>query len=208
MAKRADRPESAKKQEAGKKRSSRKKTAPVTIPPLDELPTVFVAVSVITWGELILAVYNPKWGSFTLPMTKHRRLVDRKARVMRDEHWPTTAARAAAEWTGALFSSATASSAPGLSLVSLKHLLTTVRVIQGDRDGKVKAYNFRVYGLDFVTEPQLVPGSVTTWLTADRFLDENLCPISDTARLITGWLREVAQRQGKTFPDPTIDWTP
>jgi hypothetical protein len=31
-----------------------------------------VAVTVITRGQQILAVYNPDWGDFTLPMTKRR----------------------------------------------------------------------------------------------------------------------------------------
>src|SRR5437868_6979168 len=36
------------------------------------LPAVDVAVTVIARGALLLAVYNPSWGAFTLPMTKRR----------------------------------------------------------------------------------------------------------------------------------------
>lgn len=172
--------------------------------------SVFVAAVLVTWGEHILSVFNPKWGEFTLPMTKQRKLVDTETAFTTLEPWKNAAARAASEALGVIFCPEGHDGAQCESILSLpfEQRLITARIAQSDRDGEIKAYQFHIYELPFVDNdrPQMVPGSVTTWLTSEQILDTNLRPISFTARSIVGALQGVAKAQGKRFPDSTIDW--
>ena len=58
--------------------------------PGTDIPEVEVAVAVIQLADRILAVYNPQWRCFTLPMTKRRKWVDPNPEVKsktREEDW-------------------------------------------------------------------------------------------------------------------------
>ena len=152
-----------------------------------EVPVVFVAAVVVRCRDRILLVHNPKWGAFTLPMTKQRESADPKTGKVKAEPWPNAAARAAGEWLGSLFyldGKTKKTVLPGLPLASLKRITEMAGVLQSDRDGLLKAYNIRVYGIQFDVQPSLIHGSNSCWLTADEILDERLGPISRTARLI------------------------
>ena len=62
---------------------------------------VEVAVTVMARDAKLLAVYNHKWGAFSLPMTKRKKWQDPKIPVgVCEEEWIVAAARAAAEILG------------------------------------------------------------------------------------------------------------
>lgn len=143
-----------------------------------EFAVLDVAVTVIKSGKDILAVYNPNWDSFTLPMTKRRHWEDADAKSSRwYEEWIDAAARAAAQWLGQT------------TRGELAFLLDLANLRQGDRDGTWKRYHFRVFALSLKERPKLMPGAITEWLTRDDFIDENRRPISPTARRIIGDLK-------------------
>ena len=132
-----------------------------------------VAVVLITRDEKILAVYNHKWRSFTLPMTKRLKWEDPdRASVVREEDWEDAAARAAAEWLQRIL------------IGELEHLLDVEDYLQGDEDGRWQRYHFKVYRVVVGDSEKLPEGAIVTWLTADQFADPNYRPISTTARHI------------------------
>lgn len=149
-----------------------------------------VAVTVIERGGLLLAVYNEKWSSFTLPMTKRRQWKDPEVPgVVTDEEWIDAAARAAAEWLGRT------------STTDPKHLSDTVPEFhQSDRDGRWKHYRFQVFQVSLEEGREPRSGAVAEWLTPEQFLDEERRPISPTARYLIGKLKGEAILQGRAFP--------
>lgn len=134
-------------------------------------PEVEVAVSVIVRGNQILAVYNPKWMAFTLPMTKRRRWQDPNIPpAQREEAWIDAAARAAAEWLGCTVTGLTELPAE----ISPYH--------QSDREGQWNRYNFRIFRLTLEANQESLEGTVTQWLTHEQLLDANRRPLSPTVR--------------------------
>ena len=128
-----------------------------------------VAAVLITQGSRVLVVYNAKWGSFSLPMTKRRKWDDPNIPVAhREESWTTAAARAAAE-------------SLGRTVTGLEFLADVPRFGQGDRDGAWKRYHFQVFRLAVPAGTELRPGTVGEWLTVDELLDPARGPISPTA---------------------------
>jgi len=150
---------------------------------------VQVSVTLIVRGGKLLAAYNPKWGSFTLPMTKVRLWEDLDVEGVRwREEWPDAAGRAAAEWLGRTDTQAR------------RFLLDVADFQQSDRDGKLKYYHFRVFAV-FVDEgASLAPGAVAEWLTVEEWLDEDRWPISPTGRYLIQRLRTEADQTGGAFP--------
>lgn len=148
------------------------------------LDSAAVAVAVICRGPFILAVYNPDWGSFTLPMTKRRVWDQDPESGTRYETWIDAAMRAAGEVLGRTL--AREEVLPGTfarpDLDSPEPLLELNDFVQGDRTGVVKHYSFTVYGvsLPLDVEPRLAPGVVGEWLHAADFAARR--PISQTAR--------------------------
>ena len=133
-----------------------------------KIPLVDVAVNLITRGESILAVYNPEWGSFTLPMTKRRYWHDPKYPDKgTDENWIDAAAQAGAEWLGRTCE-------PELLLAECGEYH------RSDRDGTYRRYTFRCFGVPVDGTPPLVAGAITEWLTSNEFQDRR--PISPTAK--------------------------
>jgi hypothetical protein len=144
-----------------------------------EFPLVDVAVALITDGGRILAVYNPKWGAFTLPMTKRRDWHDPAVPASRHaEDWGDAAARAAAEWLGR-----TCDPVPLFDDAG--------EYQQSDRDGTCKRYQFRVFRQAVEGEPGLVPGAIAEWLTPAEFLTRR--PVSPTARHVIAALQEAGK---------------
>lgn len=136
------------------------------------LPILDVVVTLITHGDQILAVYNDKWSSFTLPTTKRRSWEDSNAAKgsVREEEWEDAAVRAAAEW---LRGTTTAKPVPAGDLPEFQ---------QSDRDGKWKRYHLKAFILEVESLDAIRPTAHTQWLTAEQFLDETRRPISPTAR--------------------------
>jgi hypothetical protein len=144
-----------------------------------EFPLVDVAVSLVTSGPRVLVAWNPKWGEFSLPMTKRR--VWRDPRVAASHHaedWNDAAARAAAECLGRTCEPEFLLDVPG-------------EYQQSDRDGAWKRYNFQVFQLTLADQPDLVPGVVAEWLSPKEVL--NCRPISPTARFVIGKLQEAGR---------------
>ncbi len=162
----------------------------------------FVAVVAITWGKRILTVYNEKWRSFTLPMTKQREWLDPAfpGRPARREDWVHAAARAATEWLGGLVTTKASAEEEKPRFHHMREVLIAASLSQGDRDGLIKKYNFRVYQMDFERKPKVHMDSLTKWLTVEEILDSQLQPISDTARFLVSSLDENARKQNKSFP--------
>jgi len=136
------------------------------------LPEVEVAVALITCDKKILAVYSPAWAAFTLPMTKRRQWKDPNVKGgVRLEDWRHAAARAAGEYLRQTIKGFPQDPA-----------LEVDRFRQGDRDGLVKLYHYKVYRVVIGKEGPLVPGARTEWLTWVDFQNPNREPISPTAR--------------------------
>lgn len=163
---------------------------------------VFVAVVVITCGKKILTVYNENWRSFTLPMTKQREWMDPAfpKRKSKTEDWPHAAARAATEWLGGLVTTEAPGKKGKARFPQLKEGLTAAQLRQGDRDGLIKQYHFKVFQVGFEQKPKVLMDGLTKWLSVDEILDEQLDPISGTARFLIGRLCEKAKKQKKCFP--------
>lgn len=154
--------------------------------PLDEYyqgPMAFhrveVAVTIIASGKKILAFYNPRWGSFTLPMTRRKKWQDPAIPIgVRDEEWRVSAARAAAEILGRTF---------GPDQFP-KHVTEIREYRQSGEDGIWKIYEFQVFGLSVAEGTKPVAGEITTWLEPAEFAGHE--PVSSTARYVVSVLDE------------------
>ena len=143
------------------------------------LPSVDVGVAVIVRGDKILSVYNHKWGSFTLPMSKLRKWQDPQAGSgVRFEAGQQAACRAAAETLGRTLT------------VEPETAGVDVTLAQSDSDLLWKRYSFRVFKFEFKGAVRTAPGVISEWLTKNQFLDPKRWPISDTARHLVRLLAE------------------
>jgi hypothetical protein len=143
-----------------------------------DFPVVDVAVTLITRGGRVLAVYNPRWGAFTLPMTRRRDWHDPAvAASHHGEDWADAAARAAAEWLGRTCDPKPLLDDPG-------------GYQQSDRDGAWKRYHFQTFQVALADDPALAPGAVVEWLTPAELLSPTRRPISPTARHLIAQLQE------------------
>lgn len=154
-----------------------------------QFPEVDVAVAVLVRDGRVLAVYNDRWGGFTLPMTKRREPPQdpnvQAAPAPKQAVWLSDAVRAQAEWLGR-----TCVLAPKEYLAP-KFLLDIPDYQQSDRDGCWKRYTFQVFGTLLPHDVEPVPGKVREWLSPDDFVDRNRVPITNTARHIMAKLRLV-----------------
>ena len=134
-----------------------------------EFPEVDVAVALIVRDGKILTKYNPKWGAFTLPMTKRRCWKDPSVPVeKREELWADAAGRAAAECTRKTFS------------IDFEPLEDVANYRQSDRMGKWQRYHFQIFRIDLHEDPP--PMEETEWLSPADILDPRRRPVSPTAR--------------------------
>jgi hypothetical protein len=145
----------------------------------NEFEHVEVAVVVITRGEQILTVFNPRWGAYTLPMTKRRTQHDNRtaARPVTEE-WEDTAIRARAE------------ALQGTTTGTPRFLFEIPEYQQSDRDGQWKRFHFRVFRFDFDGAATVLAHLPHEWLTREEILDARRRPISKTARDIVAQARK------------------
>ena len=145
-----------------------------------EFPPIEAVTVLIKKGDQVLLVFNEKWSSFTLPMTKVRRWQDPNIPPAHREEQPVdAAARVVAECLGRT------------TLVDPKPVKGIGKIRgfrQGDRDGVWKRYSFHVFEL--VLNDDEVPwhGIRTEWLPLDEVLNVKRRAISPTAQDI---IREV-----------------
>lgn len=128
----------------------------------------------IACGDKVLAVHNPKWGAFSIPMTKRRKWRDPAMRLgAKDEEWQAAAGRAAAEVLGRT-----------LSVDKLPQPLHDIlEYRQNDADGIWKLYDLHVFKMPLHKPPASFGfGIVAEWLTADQ-LHERV-PVSSTVRYL------------------------
>ncbi|MDA1043946.1 MAG: hypothetical protein O3C57_01855 [Verrucomicrobia bacterium] len=136
------------------------------------LSMVDVVVSLIMAEGRILLVFNPKWGSFTVPTTKRRLWEDPNAAkgAIREEPWDLAATRATAEVLGCTLT------------VAARELGELPEFQQSDRDGVWKRYRLQAFLYTFAKMNEVHPVVIHEWLTPDQILDEARNPISPTAR--------------------------
>jgi len=158
------------------------------------LPEVEIGVALITRGKTILAVFNPKWSAYSLPMTKRRRWNDAgMAKGDRSEDWRDTALRAAYECLGrpTRISGPLSGNAEPIEIAGFS---------QGDREGLWKHYRFHVYRVTLEKGEEAASGQQAIWLSVDQFLDPTFGPISPTARNVIREVQARAKLAGASFP--------
>jgi hypothetical protein len=147
-----------------------------------------VAAMIVSRGEAgepgapILAVFNEKWGAFTLPMSKVRSW---EFAGVRGAETPKDAAlRGAAESMGRSF--AQPEHVEPLGVLPPEKILSA-------RSMDVKEYDIEVFRV--WVEPDAEPEGlgVARWWPVDWFLDPDRKPISETARHIIKMLRKRGQ---------------
>jgi hypothetical protein len=142
------------------------------------LPLLDVAVVIIVKTDRVLAVFNDRWGAFTLPMSKRRSWHGPSGeKAVREESWEEAALRAATEWT-----CCTTRELP-------EPMLDMAEFQQSDRDGQWKRYHLQVFAMTVGEDFALPAGKTAEWLLPDEILDEERRPISPTARHIVAELR-------------------
>lgn len=157
----------------------------------DPLPAVDVVVTVIYRGDQILLVFNPLWGTFTLPMTKLRRWpYGTASNTARVEDATDAAMRNVGEYLGT-----SSTDEPQRWLGDEK----LVEHVQGDRDSISKRYIIQVFGF-VAPSTDLAPGVCGQWLPINEILDERRRPISPTARFVMQHLQAQAILRGQAFP--------
>jgi hypothetical protein len=141
-------------------------------------PHIDAAVALIKQGSKYLAVYNPGWEAFTLPITKRRVWqVPQDPPTILEEDWADAAARAAAEWLGR---TVRLQAAPFHEIVDLEY---------SGRTGEWKHYHLQIFEVPVQSDVKTANGTATEWLTVDEFLDEDRRPISPTAREVMRQLK-------------------
>ena len=152
-------------------------------------PEVRTAAVVITRGAEFLTIFNPKWGAFTLPMSKRRSWHDPQVQGASREEEPRAAAiRAAAEALGRPFG-------PD-ELPRPIELADLQPFQQSDRDGAWKSYRFDVFGIELAAGEVPAPsgGAAFAWMTLDAL--RTACPVSPTAIRIVEAVHAAAVLRG------------
>lgn len=141
------------------------------MPNSPSMPTVEVAANAIFRPGLVLTVYNPRWGAFTLPMTKRRRWKDPTLRTgVRTERWRDAAIREAADLLGRTL---VLSEFPTL-------LMRTEEYQQSDRSGEWKSYDFRVFRMQLQPNERLRDGVIAEWVCPEDAMEGKVRPVSPT----------------------------
>ena len=142
-------------------------------------PVVEAVAVLLMQGGKILTVFNPRWGAFTLPMSKRKQFRDAVvSEAPRLEEWDRAAARVAAEVLGRSFAR---EDFP-------KPLCEIKDFEQSDADGVWKLYTIQVFALKLSAGDKLAPGIIAEWMSsADLKVRE---PVTYTARFILNRLEE------------------
>ncbi len=137
-------------------------------------PLVDVAAVLIldATGKKLLVDYNPRWGGFSLPMTK---LGAVPAAVPQGASAPEPADRAAVRAASEVLGRPIA---PADRPVRLNHDVPPYH--QSGNDGEWKRYHYHLFALKAAFTPQPLPGHVAVWLTPDELASHE--PVSPTAR--------------------------
>jgi hypothetical protein len=153
------------------------------------LPAVDVVVTVIYHSEQVLLVFNPKWGAFTLPMTKLRQWpYGENPSPARSELPEDAAMRNVGECLGKTFLEGSQ---------SLRQEI--IELAQSDADSAAKRYLYRVFAFHAL-DTALAPGVAGEWLRINEILDEQRRPISKSARSLVRQLATDAKVHGDSFP--------
>ena len=147
-----------------------------------KIENVDVVATLLAQGRKILAIYNPRWGAFTLPMSRRKQFNDPDvSKAIQPEDLERAAARVAAEVLGRTFAP---EDFP-------KPLCEIKDFEQSDADGVWKLYQVHVFGLKLSEGVQLAPGVIAEWMPAIEFRIRE--PITRTARFILKRLEEQDQ---------------
>lgn len=153
--------------------------------PSPKIESVEVIATLLVRGPKFLAIFNPRWGAFTFPMSRRKQFLDPTvSQAATPEKLERAAARVAAEVLGRSF----APEEFPRPLCKIKEFE------QSDADGVWKLYRIHVFGLTLPAGAKAVPGVVTEWLTREDFQTRE--PVTHTARYL---LQELAAN-GKLPP--------
>lgn len=140
-----------------------------------------IAVTVISQAKMtrLLAVFNPRWGAFTFPMTKIRDYEDPETNMGARQEEPLSAAtRAAAEVVGRTL---VRTELPNPLFLTSKGDLSPARL-------RWNMYYLHIFALDLSQETTLAGSANVEWLTPAEFDSHE--PVSPTARFILDSLVE------------------
>ena len=142
-------------------------------------PVIQVAVTIVQRADFYLVEYNPKWESFSLPMSRQRRVMT--AGVAVTETPETAAVRAAAKVLGRPLNAA--------QFPRLVPLRSPYARLRSGRDGKTKDYRYSVFAMrvsDPVVRHSL--GWHTLWMRPEDLATH--IPVSESVKLLLKHLPE------------------
>jgi hypothetical protein len=144
-----------------------------------QIESVEVVATLVVQGKKILAVFNPRWGAFTFPMSRRKFFKDSDvSEAATPEKLDRAAARVAAEVLGRSFAP---SDFPTPS-VEIKNFE------QSDADGIWKLYTIHVFTLKLSEGTHVAPGVVAEWLTPKELQSRE--PVTHTARFVLRRMEE------------------
>ena len=156
------------------------------------------AVLIVRQGdERVLTVYNPNWYAFSLPMTKVREFIDPRGISHSKETWRHAASRAAAESLGRTLCPSPRQILNVAEWIETYGLDETLQ--QGQRDGMLKQYWFRVFLVNVPPDTEPAPGVTGEWLTTDELLDPDRQPFSPTVAELLNMLGAAADADGQSI---------
>ncbi len=164
------------------------KAASMSEEELRRCPQVLAAVAIIIHDRKILSTYNPKWGLFTLPMTKVKdTFINADGYVdATPESWVSSASFAAGEHLG-----------PDHGITP-EYLMIVDDFMASGRDKQTKRYTLGVY--KFAAQSEDLPDSEgRQWITATQFMNEVAPLMSKTALRVINVLIESAEELGVEF---------
>jgi hypothetical protein len=151
---------------------------------------VSVKVVAITRGNAILTVFNPRWGGYSLPMSKTKTWPhpDDSSKIV-EESPRDTAIRAAVEALGRPL---------GLHELPKHHPVHSLEPYdQSARDAEWKCYHYEVFQLEVGPGeiPKPFDGAPLAWMTMEEF--ETLQPVTSTARYIATAMKAASSLPSK-----------
>ena len=145
----------------------------------NQIENVEVVATLLVQGKKILAVFNPRWGAFSFPMSRRKFFKDSGvSEAVMPEKLERAAARVAAEVLGRSF-------APDdfpAPLIEIKDFE------QSDADGLWKLYTLHVFTLKVSEGVRLAPGVIGEWLTAKELQTRE--PVTRTVRYLLSKMEE------------------
>jgi hypothetical protein len=144
-----------------------------------QIENVEVVATLLTQGRKILAVFNPRWGAFTFPMSKRKFFKDSDvSEAATPEKLDRAAARVAAEVLGRSFPPDDFPT-PSVEIKDFE---------QSDADGAWKLYTIHVFTLKLPEEVRPAPSVIAEWLTPEELQTHE--PVTRTARYVLRQMKE------------------